>query len=88
LRRHAAWWRPHHRTLGLFQVFAGLRVFMLTILVAHLAARAEELHAGHPQDVPIHDRFYEDWTKPDKPTDSCCNTTDCHPTDLEKVGNT
>lgn len=43
-----------------------------------------EEHRHPPQDAPSHEKFYFDWMRPDLPTASCCNKSDCYPTEIEQ----
>lgn len=37
----------------------------------------------HPvADIPIHEKFYQGWYMPDKPTQSCCSGRDCYPVEI------
>lgn len=49
--------------------------------------------AQHPsQDQELHDKFYQDWLRPDtgriggNRTQSCCNKADCYPTEIKLQG--
>jgi hypothetical protein len=45
------------------------------------AAVAQEHHASHPsEDLAVHEKFYANWRMPDRPHASCCNNSDCYPT--------
>jgi hypothetical protein len=43
------------------------------------------LHRHPPQDQLLHERFYSTWHMPDKPHVSCCNQSDCYPTEIKYV---
>ena len=44
-------------------------------------------HRHHPpQDQVLHEKFYSTWHMPDNPTISCCNNSDCYPTEIQSVG--
>lgn len=60
---------------GLFAL--SLCTFLLMFTVP---AQAQE-HKHPAQDVALHELFYKDWMRPDKPTMSCCNKEDCYPTE-------
>jgi hypothetical protein len=48
---------------------------------------AAAVHRHHPpQDQELHEKFYSTWYMPDDPAKSCCNTTDCYPTEIKYVG--
>jgi hypothetical protein len=38
-----------------------------------------------PQDQALHEKFYSTWHMPDNPTVSCCNNSDCYPTDIKYI---
>ena len=38
-----------------------------------------------PQDRALHEKFYSTWHMPDNPTVSCCNNSDCYPTDIKYI---
>jgi len=55
---------------------------------AQEAPDGEQGHAGRhhpPQDQALHERFYSTWHMPDNPAVSCCNNSDCYPTDIKYV---
>ena len=55
-------------------------VLLLTVITTPMIA--QERHAGHPAaDLPTHEKFYSTWFMPDQPNRSCCNKTDCYPTE-------
>jgi hypothetical protein len=42
-------------------------------------------HQNHPQDLPLHDKFYSTWSQPNNGNRrrvSCCNNQDCYPTNI------
>jgi hypothetical protein len=43
------------------------------------------LHHHPPQDQLLHEKFYSTWHMPDNPSVSCCNETDCSPTEVKYV---
>ena len=43
------------------------------------------LHRHPPQDQLLHERFYSTWQMPDKPSISCCNQSDCYPTEIKHM---
>ena len=69
-------WREALAALGRFFYFAGVAAAIVVVLC--LAARAQHQHP--PQDAATHELFYKSWMRPDNPTMSCCNKSDCYPT--------
>ena len=62
------------------------RTVFLVLIVLATPAKAQE-HRAHPAaDVPLHEKFYSSWHMPDQPTRSCCNKTDCYPTEVRVQG--
>lgn len=62
---------------------------MMFLVVSYGTGRADDVdggpmpHANHPQDLPLHERFYSTWNMPNagmRRTVSCCNKNDCYPT--------
>lgn len=48
--------------------------------------RQDAAHRHHPpQDQALHEKFYSTWHMPDNPTLSCCNNSDCYPTEVHYV---
>ena len=44
------------------------------------------VHRHHPsQDEVLHEKFYSAWHRPDNPTLSCCNNSDCYSTEIQYV---
>ena len=44
------------------------------------------VHRQHPpQDQGLHEKFYSTWHMPDNPGISCCNSSDCYPTDIKYI---
>lgn len=46
-----------------------------------LKALRAQGHAHPPQDIELHEKFYSTWMMPDNPSMSCCNKSDCYPTE-------
>ncbi|WP_256807254.1 hypothetical protein [Bradyrhizobium sp. Bra64] len=45
-----------------------------------------DAHRHHPpQDRLLHEKFYSSWHMPDNPVLSCCNDSDCYPTEIQYV---
>ena len=45
-------------------------------------------HDAHPQDLPLHDKFYKTWAMPNSGNErkvSCCSSNDCYPTPIKKI---
>lgn len=62
-------------------------VFSLFIVGSTLVFAGSGHPVGHPvADLPIHEKFYSTWYKPDKPAESCCNKQDCYPTVIKYEG--
>jgi hypothetical protein len=56
-----------------------MRSAILAILLASGTPGLAEPHRGHPaHDMPMHERFYATWMRPDYPHSSCCNNADCY----------
>jgi hypothetical protein len=59
------------------------------MLVTRVQAQAEQsqtgLHHHPPQDRLLHEKFYSNWRMPDHPFVSCCNDSDCYPTEIKYV---
>lgn len=60
---------------------------IIVILVGMLAfgkAMAQDVgHRHHPvADMPLHEKFYQNWMMPDNPNKSCCNKADCYWTEV------
>ena len=49
------------------------------------AAAAQHRHHP-PQDQELHEKFYSTWYMPDNPATTCCNNSDCYPTEIKYVG--
>lgn len=49
------------------------------------SAHAQDIHHHEGQSAAV-DRFYSTWMMPDRPAASCCNKTDCYPTEIEYRG--
>jgi hypothetical protein len=49
-------------------------------------AAQDAAHRHHPsQDQVLHEKFYSTWHKPDNPTLSSCNNSDCYSTEIQYV---
>ena len=59
----------------------GLCFLLLTLSLLGEAKAQEHFHPV--EDAPIHEKFYKNWMKPDKPDQSCCNLSDCYPTEIK-----
>lgn len=59
-------------------VLVGSAIILLFITLS--LARSQG-HQHPPHDVAIHEQFYSTWRMPDQPEKSCCNKTDCYPTE-------
>lgn len=59
--------------------------FIILVLFVDRYARAQE-HRHPVQDAPLHEKFYKGWMKPDAPAQSCCNLSDCYPTEIRIIG--
>jgi hypothetical protein len=60
-------------------------VALLLLLISSATAQ-DATHRHHPpQDQVLHEKFYSTWQMPDKPTLSCCNNSDCYPTEIQYV---
>jgi hypothetical protein len=49
-------------------------------------AGAQE-HRHPPKDMPLHEKFYSGWARPDQPGVSCCSNLDCYPTPARMLPN-
>jgi len=54
--------------------------------ISFIASAAMAQHRHPPQDQALHEKFYSTWYMPDEPTKSCCNKSDCYPTEIKYVG--
>lgn len=54
------------------------------LLFVASSALAQE-HHHPPEHTPLHEHFYSRWMRPDMPTVSCCNLTDCAPTEAKMI---
>jgi hypothetical protein len=69
------------------------RILLMGCLLCLLATAAQaqdgQGHAGlshhPPQDQLLHEKFYSTWHMPDHPSVSCCNDTDCYPTEIRYI---
>jgi hypothetical protein len=63
----------------------------MVLLGSTATVRAQEtghdaVHRRHPpQDQALHEKFYSTWHMPDNPSVSCCNSSDCYPTDIKYI---
>lgn len=57
-------------------------IFLIIVLLALTTAALAQQHNHPPADAPLHERFYSTWFMPDQPTKSCCNKSDCYPTEV------
>ena len=49
-------------------------------------AAQDAAHRHHPsQDQVLHEKFYSTWHRPDNPTLSSCNNSDCYSTEIQYV---
>lgn len=55
------------------------------LFVATVTAWPQQPHAEHPQDLELHEKFYDTWKRPNAPYSSCCNLDDCYPTEFKKI---
>ena len=87
-------WRPvtirEVAEAGFTSVLAVALAALITLLAAWLAvpgrANAQEhAHAGHPEDLAMHEKFYARWMRPDSPKNSCCNNRDCYATVAKQI---
>ncbi len=52
---------------------------MKKLLLAFLLVVSPAFAQHRPQDMEIHERFYQTWMQPDRPDYSCCSKQDCQP---------
>lgn len=57
---------------------------VIIILITGNNSLAQE-HKHPVQDIPLHEKFYKNWMRPDAPEMSCCNLHDCYPTIIKYV---
>lgn len=64
-----------------------IRTIVVLILIAFACrvALGQEGHFGRGHEG-WHQKFYKELAKPDNPSQSCCNLTDCRPTSGRQVG--
>lgn len=67
------------------------QLFWMAVYLAIFLVFAPNLVRGqehkHPvADIPLHQKFYSTWMKPDDPKMSCCNMVDCYPTEIRFIG--
>jgi hypothetical protein len=67
-----------------FPCVAALSIVIACALLATTADAQEHRHP--PQDAAIHLKFYSNWMMPDNPNKSCCNLSDCYPTEIKFEG--
>lgn len=70
---------------AVFKRVAVVLVLSCFLWTAALAQSAQH-HHHPPQDAEIHEKFYSTWYMPDQPHKSCCNKTDCYPTEIKMMG--
>lgn len=63
------------------RVIAGAILFALamTWLSGYLWPAHAQEHQHPTKDVPLHEKYYSNWMRPDDPTKSCCGGVDCAP---------
>lgn len=59
---------------------------LVAVLIIRASNAIAQEHQHPPADVPIHEKFYSTWFMPDQPTKSCCNKSDCYPTEVRISG--
>lgn len=69
---------------------------VIAVVIGYLIGVAGQCHAAephhnHPQDLPLHEAFYQFWKMPDirssgVRTTSCCSKEDCYPTEIKLRG--
>ena len=68
---------------------SSLSVALLLLWISSATAQEAAQDATHrhhpPQDQVLHEKFYSTWQMPDKPMVSCCNNSDCYPTEIQYV---
>lgn len=56
---------------------------LLALTSLPAVAQDQGSHRHHPvADLPLHEKFYSTWYMPDQPSKSCCNKSDCYPTEI------
>lgn len=55
-------------------------IALVIVLIYTLAFAQDHGHQHPPRDMPLHEKFYSTWMRPDNPVLSCCNNQDCYPT--------
>jgi hypothetical protein len=69
----------------LILIVTGLVALMFLVPALWSAARAQD-HSGHrPQDIELHQKFYNTWMMPDNRAVSCCHDRDCRPALARKI---
>jgi hypothetical protein len=56
------------------------------MLIFVVSTAVGQQHQHPPQDEALHEKFYSGWYMPDNPSKSCCNKSDCYPTEIKYVG--
>ena len=69
-----------------YKFFQG--ICLCCALMMPVQAQDAGLHRHPPQDQLLHEKFYSTWHMPDNPTVSCCNNSDCYPTEIKYVDGT
>jgi len=66
--------------------YKGLFAVGMTLAALVFASPSLAEHSHPLQDEDIHVQFYSTWRRPDDPQMSCCNNSDCYPTEARIVG--
>lgn len=72
-----------------------LIAFLFGLIIGSGSCKAAEPHQHHPEDLAMHEKFYQHWNRPNvgrdaktgKRTSSCCNKDDCYATPIKVKGN-
>jgi hypothetical protein len=72
----------HMRRLAKLMKYGAPAVLLLALLPS--VAWGQE-HRHPAADVPMHEKFYSGWFRPDMPTQSCCSNADCYPTEARRT---
>lgn len=62
------------------------KVLAALLVIATISPGLSQEHNHPPEDAGIHESFYKDWMRPNRPTQSCCNKMDCAPAEARMVG--
>lgn len=69
---------------GGFRTLCALILSLVAWLIWALASAFAQDHRHHPAaDMPLHEKFYQNWMMPNDPSRSCCNKADCYPTEIQ-----